>query len=1112
MKEGSLAAIVATSSLEMGIDIGALDEVILIQAPDSISSSIQRIGRAGHDVGAVSRCTIYPSHPQDFIEAAVLSRAVLEADIEPIKTIECPLDVLAQIIISITGTATWDIDELYLELRCSTPYQRLRRQQFDLVLNMLAGRYADEHIRELRPRVRIDRLENTIEARKGALMTLYLSGGVIPDRGYFQLRHEESNARIGELDEEFVWEANPGQVFSLGTQHWQVRSITHNDVIVGPASSTELAPPFWKAEPLSRNFHYAERVATFLEHADTQLTSSGFADELITEHKLEAGVAREIITYLERQKSHTRTALPHRHHLLVERVRSAPGGASGQQIVLHTFWGARVNRPFAMALEAAWQLKFGEQPEVYVTNESLVIQLPHDIPAIELFQLAASNKVEQLLRHRLEGSGFFGARFRENAGRALLLSKSRFNERKPLWMSRLQSQKLMDGVLKYEDFPILLETWRTCLQDEFDLPNLQQVLEEIEASVIEIEEVSTATPSPFAQSVSWAQINTYMYMGDQPKSAKKSNLSSDLLAEVVFTPELRPGLPDGLVSEFQLRQHRLAEGYAPETPGDLVEWVKERSVIPLAEWLPLTEEEMPPQLALVTVGEATLVVAEEDRERVQRALAGDDVAALTTLLGNWLQYYGPVTEPQIEARLGMAAGDLHPVLGSLEDEATLISGALLEDSDEFFWCDANNYEFLLRLLRNQNRSSFEPLELDELVPFLYHWHTRHSNTDELDNLFDVMTQLRCYSTAAEHWETELLPARIPGYRTRDLDLLFQEGDLVWLGTGSKKTTFCFADDIDLLLDVCPPPSQLLTAEDGGRYDFSALLEATGMTASVLSEHIWKEAWQTTISNDSMGALRKGIEQGFTVAAPAQADTSAVQRKGRVRRGGFSQWRNAIPFAGNWFRTSYRSEGADAVERDEISRERVRLLLDRYGVLFRELINRELDTFRWGTIFRSLRLMELSGEVISGYFFKGITGPQFISPTALRFLQTHRNDDNVFWVNAVDPVSPCGLGLDFGNIPRRVPSNYLVYHDDRLVLTVERNGQTLNFMVAPDDDNIPRYLTVLRHLAYRSFQPRRKLTIDVINGEPAPRSEYLQVLQESLDLVRDYKSVFLQRKI
>ena len=373
LKNGQLQAIVATSSLEMGIDIGALDEVILVQSPGSISSSIQRIGRAGHQVGAPSRCAIYPTHPRDFLEAAVLTTSVLEKDLEPVRTIQNPLDVLGQIIISMTGTENWDIDDLYLELKRSAPFHTLGRREFDLVINMLLGRYADHHIRELKPRIRVDKTNNRVEARKGALLSLYLSGGVIPDRGYFQLRHEGDNARIGELDEEFVWEANIGQVFSLGTQIWQVKKITHNDVIVSPGKAAGSAPPFWKAEPLNRSFHYAERINTFLEQANEQLGNDGYQHHLIEKHKTDERVAGEIINLLKRQKEHTSRDLPHRHHLLFEQVRSGPGRATGHQLVLHTGWGAMVNRPLAMALEAAWQENYGEQPEVFVANDSLVV-------------------------------------------------------------------------------------------------------------------------------------------------------------------------------------------------------------------------------------------------------------------------------------------------------------------------------------------------------------------------------------------------------------------------------------------------------------------------------------------------------------------------------------------------------------------------------------------------------------------------------------------------------------------------------------------------------------------------------------------------------------------
>jgi len=1124
LKNGTLAAIVATSTLEMGIDIGALDEVILVQSPGSISSSIQRIGRAGHGVGETSRGTIYPTHAHDFIEAAVLSKAVLAKDIEPVKPISCPLDILAQIIISMCGTISWDIDELFMELRRSTSYHKLSRQQFDLVLNMLAGRYADNHIRELRPRVMIDRMENTIEAKKGALMSLYLSGGVIPDRGYFQLRHEDSNARIGELDEEFVWEANIGKVFAFGTQHWQVKKITHNDVIVGPAKAGSLAPPFFKSEPISRDFHYAQRIGQFLEHANTHLARDDYRAELIDDFNVEQGVADEIISYLKRQKEHSRADLPHRHHLLVEKVKSGPGRASGQQIILHTGWGAMVNRPLAMALEAGWQQEFGEQPEVFVTNESLVLQLPHDMLAAELLQLVPVQDIERLLRLRLEGSGFFGARFRENAGRALLLSKGRFNERKPLWMSRLQSQKLMDAVSKYEDFPILLETWRTCLQDEFDLPNLKLMLEELNNNNINITEVSTATPSPFAQSVAWSQVNTYMYMNDQPKSFKTSNLRPDLLEEVVFTPGLRPPLPASLVQDFESRQLRLADGYCPANETELIEWVKERTAIPLDEWAQLLaqgtfDETILEQKITILHQGGKFVVAREDERRLEATITSstdDDEASFEVLLGNWLQHYGPVSLARLETRFGLPPEKLLPTLNQLEQDATLVTGQLLEEDKTTYWCDSRNYEFLLRLLRQESRVQFEPLPLCRLTPFLYHWQTRFNSSDPLEQLYDTMERLRCYESNAELWESEILPARIKGYESTMLDLLFQESEIQWIGTGDKKITFCFRHDEDLLFSEPPRFEHHLLQDEAGRYDFATLLDSTGKSAADLAHELWTCVWQSSISNDSMAALRKGIESKFSVPEPASFATSAR----KIRRGGFNRWRGSVPFIGNWYRVNHdHPQDDDFIEREETNKDRVRVLLDRYGIIFRELTLREMPALRWPAIFRSLRLMELSGEVLSGYFFKGIPGPQFISPAAFRALRQDNQNESIFWLNAKDPISPCGLALEESEsqepgpeLPRRVSSNHLVFHGEGLVLVSERKGKSLTFHVAADDENLSSYVEVLRHLLYRSFQPLQKLDIETINGIPSRQSPYLHSLESSFNLIKDYKSVYLQHQM
>ena len=589
LRDGELRGVIATNSLELGIDIGALDEVVLVQSPMSVSAGIQRVGRSRHQVGQVCRGLIFPTYAHDLIEAAVLAPAIVKEDLEPIEPVHAPLDVLAQVIVAMVGIERWDIDTLYAHLTTSYPYRGLGRNEFDLVLNMLAGRYADTQIRELRPRVSIDRIDNSVEARKGALLSVYASGGVIPDRGYFHLRHSETNSLIGELDEEFVWEASVGHTFGLGAQNWRIERITHNDVFVVPGNPKILATPFWKGEDSYRDFHFSERLGEFLERANECLEDPVFVSELEHDHLMETAAAEQLVDFLMRQKEITGSDLPHRHHLLLEFVASGPGGAPGNQLVLHTTWGKRLNRPFALALDAAWEAGFKARLEVYVANDCIVFQLPSEVGPEQVLSLVSSATVERLLRKRLESSGFFGARFRECAGRALLLPHNRIGQRMPLWMNRLRSQKLLNAVLQYEDFPILLETWRTCLQDEFDMENLKRMLAELEAGVITWSEAHTSSPSPFAQDLTWQQTNEYMYMGDEPPAGTASRLRSDLLSEVVFSPDIRPSVAGELIAQFASKRQRLAPGYSPETARELVDWVKERLLIPEGEWTNLLQ-------------------------------------------------------------------------------------------------------------------------------------------------------------------------------------------------------------------------------------------------------------------------------------------------------------------------------------------------------------------------------------------------------------------------------------------------------------------------------------------------------------------------------------------
>lgn len=1187
LKAGELKAIVATSSLEMGIDIGSLDEVVLIQSPFSISSAIQRIGRAGHQVGEVSRATVFPTHARDFLDAAVLAEAIGEQAIEAIKPVKCPLDVLSQIIVSMAAMETWDMDELYAHLRTSYPYRHLGREQYDQVLNMLAGRYTDSRIRELKPRVSIDRLDNTVSARKGAVQAVYMFGGTIPDRGYFHMRHMETNARIGELDEEFVWENGEGSVFTLGTQTWRVERVTHSDVFVLPNRSAQKETPFWRAEDYGRDFHFSERIGLFLEEANQRLDDPEYLDDLQRLNCMDETAATQLVDFLQRQKDATDCDLPHRHHLLVEIVETGHDGVPGNQVVIHTFWGAKVNRPFGVALASAWADRFGYQLEVHATDDSVVMMLPDELPPPELLSLVTSGTLQPLLRRQLEGSGFFCARFRECAGTSLLLtSGGKMNQRMPLWLSRLRSQKLMTAVMKYEDFPILLETWRTCLQDEFDLDSLQQVLAELESGSIRWTAVHTAYASPMAQNASWRQINEYMYMGDYSTATTSSMLRNDLLRDVVFTPGLRPTVSQTLVRQFEQKRRRLSPGYSPQAPTDLIDWVKERLLIPAPEWETLLDAiqrdhnlepdeilssiadklvrikppaasspliaalEMLPRIRALYddvesmdceslgVPESMLRLKYQDQEADSSAV--DDAQEQTSLIAEWLQFYGPTTAEYVQETLGIGEEELSLALDDLVDSQKIIVGQLVEDAVGETICDSENFEILLRLTRRDATPNFEPLGFEWLAVFLANFHKLTTPADDFDGLLGTIEQLVCYPAAAGLWESEIFPARSRAYAASWLDSAMMEGSLRWIGGENRRATFYFEEDFCLMREeggenltheVEPSheeedgvkASSVETGEDGvldnlfpdesGRYDFSSLLRTSGLSSTQLADRIWDYVWAGRVANDTFLALRRGILSKFK-SPEIGVDKRRVRNRRVSHRAEFARWKGSSSHVGNWYRLPQLDLADDLLETEERKKDRARLLLDRYGILFRELLQRELPAFRWSSIFRSLRIMELSGEVLAGYFFHGIPGPQFISHQAFRMLSRQLSDDQVYWINATDPVSLCGVQLDAvkGTLPKRVPSTHLVYRGRRIVMTSERNGKALNFNVPCDDPQMQEFLGVLHHLLRREFQPLRRITIETINGEDAARSPYADPLRSAFEVTVDYKHLILYRKL
>ena len=1116
LKDGELQAIVATNSLEMGIDIGHLDEVVMVQSPPGIASALQRIGRAGHQVGETSRGTLYPTHAQDFLEAAALADAVAERDIEPLQPLRGALDVLAQIVVSCCAAVEVEVDELFQLIKRASPYRDLSREHFDLIISMLCGRYGTTRVRELKPRLNHDRIRNTLSATRGAVLALYNSGGTIPDRGYFKLRHADSGAVLGELDEEFVWEATVGDRFTLGTQHWQIHRITHNDVMVRQSPQGTAPPPFWRSESFHRSYHFSQRIAKTLEsfeHALPHTSTKELVQAQCDERGFDSAAAEELIEFLQAQREHTGQSLPHRHHLLLEHIRTGPAGYGGpnnpQQLVIHTCWGGRLNQPYALALKTAWKSLYPGKVDIHADNDAIVLQCMGEIDPHQLVTLVRSDNVLTLLRTSLEGSGFFGARFRECAGRALLLTKQRFNQRLPLWMSRMQAKKLMAQVKILDDFPILLETWRTCLDDEFDLPNLIAMLQELEQGTITWSLAATTSPSPFARGLTFGQVSRYMYADDTPDDEDVSALSDDLISQALHNDALRPSIDPQIAELFEQKRQRRHTGYEPESPSEWAEWTKERILIPWSE-LP---DPVPEHQHLVRITEGSRAWLTHRELLSGLATSGFvpaqwiqvdypavlDERSSVEYAHEVLSFYGPRSQTDFNSLLPTVPE------GLWQPSEALICGALITGREESYWCDAENLEHLLRLQRAHRRIAFEARPCEELPLFWAALHRLGSTADTSAIRYAAET-LRMFPASVSSYTEDLFATRLQGFSVAHLEQLQRDHDIAWRGFGEQQLTVGYPEDFDLFgSQEYADEEQDLAAfftDANASYRFDEIAERANMTPAALNTRWWPLVWSGILICSDWQPLLEGQARGY--ALPDISSLSARRRRQRSSPRGWS---------GHWSIEQQRVEATDPLSQLEANKDRVRLLLDRYGFICRELVNREAISvagkrWRWRDAFGALRIMELAGEVQAGYFFEHLSSPQFIAPSAFSLLQSNTLRRDGFWLSALDPVSPSGLSLPWAELPHRRAGNYLVFHNSMLAMVLSRHGKSLQFLIPAEQVDFAAIIDLLLHM----LNKQGKLLIEEINGEAARHSLYLEYLQPHLRVVRDHKNVYIEREI
>jgi len=1118
LKSGELPCLVATSSLELGIDMGAVDLVLQVESPKSVTAGLQRIGRAGHGVGEISKGRIFPKFRADLLECAVVTRRMRDGEIEHTVVPRNPLDVLAQHVVAMTaGGDEWRAGELHELVRRAYPFGELSRELLDQVLDMLDGRYPSEEFSELRPRIVWDRVQDTVRARKGALQLAVTNAGTIPDRGLYGV-HLPDGRRVGELDEEMVYEARPGQTFLLGASSWRIEEITRDRVIVSPAPGAPGAVPFWRGDGVGRPAELGRAIGAFARDAVEK-----DAETLAAENDLDERAAKNLLTYLREQQEATRV-LPSDRTVVIERFRDEIGD---WRLCVLSPLGGRVHAAWALAMSARIRDEFGLESDAIWSDDGIIVHLPDadEAPSSDLV-MVEPDVVEDLVVRELSSSALFGARFRENAARALLLPRARPGKRTPLWQQRLKAQSLLEVAKRYGQFPIVLETYRECLRDVFDLPGLQELLRGFHTRELSLVEVETQRASPFASSLLFDYVATYMYEGDSPNAERRAaalSLDRDLLRELLGQEELRELIDPAALDEVEADLQRLSErtqAANADSLHDVLRAVGDLTADEAGERClqGLSAERMLEQLvgerraAHMRIGGEERFIAAEDAGLYRDALGAVPPGglpeaflegvedALARLTRRYARTHGPFTTAQIGDRYGV---DLSSPLRELERAGDLVRGELRPGGSEREWCDAEVLRRLRRASLASLRREVEPAEQRALARFLPAWQgvgAAPPGGDGVDRLREQLVPLQGLALSPETWERDVLPRRLGAYSRAWLDSLCASGELVWVGAGSigrssGKVALLFREDAPLL---GPPPvkgegpdealhRKLRERLTAGAAFWTDLLADVEAEPAELQEALWDLVWAGEVTNDAFAPLR----------APrislARQNRNAGRRFSRRRRPGAPQ------LQGRWSLTEPLFRGAPG--HSARTRALAEVLLERYGIVTREAVLAEGIPGGFSSLYGELANLETLGSARRGYFVEGLGGAQFALPAAIERLRGLRFDEAAgpLLLAATDPANPYGATLpwpkreDSPRRPSRVPGAYVVTVDAEPVLYVERGGKGLLPLGEAGDEVQRSALEALADAVRRGRIPR--LGIERYDGEPVVGSPVGDLLME-----------------
>ena len=1119
LKAGRLRALVATSSLELGIDIGSIDLVVQLQSPKGVARGLQRVGRSGHLVTATSKGRIFPTYREDLVEAAVVARAMQNHDVEMTTIPTDCLDVLAQQIVAMVSVEDWKTDPLFDCIRQSFCYRNLSRKLFLGVVQMLAGRFTHDAFRELRARISWDKVNNTLRALPGSSQLAIMSGGTIADRGYFGVYLEDGKTKVGEVDEEFVYESRTGDTFILGTSVWRMIMIDANRITVAPAPGQPARMPFWRGDGIGRSFELGQMVGEFRRTLSGKLDSAGCLSWLQQEYPIDSSAAWNIQEYFRKQRDAT-GVIPHDRMIQVEGFRDEIGDP---RIVVHSLFGRRVNGLLGLVLSSRLQQSLHTEPQMMYNDNGILFRCS-DVTSLPLdfFDGLTVHDAEELVLQELLHSPLFGGQFRQNAGRALLMPKVAPGKRTPLWLQRLRAGDLLQVARQFDDFPIVIETLREVLHDVLDFDHFRQIVRGVEEGTIAIHTSQTEIPSPFAASLLFDFIAVYMYEWDQPRADKQSQylaVNRELLSEIIDIKSVGSLLrPEAIVHVEQQLQHNI-EGYQARSPEELLEILVRIGDLTDAE---LTTRCVENRTGLVHELESDGRAVRISLAGEERWIAGEEDALYQKLnndrnaqfvLFRHLQSHGPISAYSLAQRYGLDADRVEKLLDQLPSDNQIVKGRFIPGGSdhEKQWCYRPNLERIHRQTIAILRKEITPSSLSKFTEFLLQWqHLAHGTQEHNpDGVQHCLEQLQGIPLPAELWERDFLMRRIKEYSPDSILRLTSSGGVVWVGAAGGRTRVIVRGEGSVFLPISPDEAEKGLSEPArrilqyirhhGASFFTDIRGGSTLSLGALNHGIAELFWNGLVTNDVYGELLQvrrpaRLNPEEPIERIEMIDPAHNPRKSRFMHAARRAIRQVPGWSGRWSLVHLPGVMGDDISPEQRAEQQARHLLTRYGIVAREFHKRE-ELLPWALVAAEFQRMEMRGEIRRGYFVEGLSGMQYALPTAvesLRRIRDLRVDERPpVLVNACDPANPYGTGIQLSvaetrqeNIRvSRVPGNYLLFHNGTPLLLIENFGARLWTLGESNAEILRAGLESLTAMVRFSppLQPFKSITIEHCDG-------------------------------